>query len=124
MTKPHISVLFVYAECDYYLTKKVHINLYVRDHTYEKLYISKYLSKLLLLSYVMGILSHCRYIRYIYIKSARYSYRLVDRCEGFHKYVFLINKILMYILVNTLVGKNDISIDNDWKWRQVWHVVR
>ena len=93
VTKPHINVPFEYAECDYNLTRKAHLNGYVRDHTYDSLSISD----LILLSYINVIISQYKYNIYICIISARSTYKLVDKCEGFNKYVFLKNKVLMYI---------------------------
>ena len=122
--KTHINVPFEYAECDYNLTRKAHLNGYVSDHTYENLSISEYLCKLILLSYVNVIISHWKYNIHIFIKSVRCIYKLVDKCDGFNKYVFPKNKVLMYIFVNTIVGMNDTSMDNDWKWRHVWYVIR
>ena len=124
VTKPHINVPFEYPECDYNLTRKAHLNGYVRDHTYDNLSISD----LILLSYMNVIISQYKYNILIYIISVRCTYKLVDKCEnkceGFNKYLFPKNKALMYISVNTIVGMNGTSMDNDWKWRHVWYSIQ
>ena len=124
VTKPHINVPFEYAECDYNLTRKAHLNGYVRDQTYDNLSISD----LILLSYINVIISQYKYNIYICIISVRCTYKLVDKCEnkceGFNKYLFLINMVLMYISVNTIVGMNGTNMDNDWKRRHMWYSIR